>query len=199
VGSLGKIRPYKGVPDLIAAFHGIADANLRLLICGQVKDGSLRGEIERMSKRDTRILLNFDLVSDEDYALNTAACDGLVAPFKDYLHSGSLVYGMSARRKALTPRTPFAEDLAECVGPGWLSLYDGGLTTDILRQFISSTPGILNPVLSELEPSKAARKIVEFCSYLRRHEGGNLVGSQSPDSRNPSELSDLQTRAVRPN
>ena len=52
----------------------------------------------------------------------------MVAPFRRYLHSGSIVHALSAGRPVLTPATPFALSLAAELGrPDWLQTYAGPL------------------------------------------------------------------------
>lgn len=166
IGALGRIGGYKGLPELIGAFRAINDSNLRLLICGQPRKAGAREEVEAAVGDDARVLLCFDLLSDEDFALTTAACDAMVAPYRQYLHSGTLVYLACAERRSLTPMTPFADDLAKCVGPGWLTLYEDTLNPEVLRDFIARKPPNAKPVLTALDPSQAAKDILEFIRSL---------------------------------
>jgi len=166
IGALGRIGGYKGLPELIDAFRAVTDSNLRLLICGQPRNAAAREEVEAAAGDDTRVLLRFDLLSDEDFALTTAACDGMVAPYRHYLHSGTLVYLACAERRSLTPATPFADDLAKCVGPGWVTLYEGRLNSQILSEFVTGKPPQTKPVLTALDPSLAAKDILEFIRSL---------------------------------
>lgn len=167
IGALGRIGRYKGLPELIEAFRAIEDDRLCLIACGKPKNSSARAEVEAAAANEPRIRLCFDLLTDEDFALTTAACDAIVAPYREYLHSGSLVYAMSAERRLLTPRTPFAEDLADCVGPGWITLYDGQLTSSLLRDFSAATPQLGRPELSALDPILAAQEILKFVREIR--------------------------------
>jgi glycosyltransferase involved in cell wall biosynthesis len=162
IGALGRIGHYKGLPELIEAFRAIEDDRLRLVICGKPKNASTRTDVETATANEPRIRLCFDFLTDEDFALTTAACDAIVAPYREYLHSGSLVYSVSAERRLLTPRTPFAEDLSNCVGPGWITLYDGRLTSSLLGDFAAATPQLSKPDLSALDPILAAREILKF-------------------------------------
>jgi beta-1,4-mannosyltransferase len=166
IGALGRIRNYKGLPDLIDAFRTISGNNLRLLICGKPNGAETGTQIEVAAAQDPRVQLKFDLLSDEDFALTTAACDVIVAPFREYLHSGTLVYLACAEKRCLTPKTPFAEDLAKCVGPGWIPQYSGRIDSEILRSFIAETAPKTKPDLTALAPSLAAGKILHFIHEL---------------------------------
>jgi len=90
----------------------------------------------------------------------------MVAPYRHYLHSGTLVYLACAERRSLTPATPFADDLAECVGPGWVTFYEGRLNSQILSEFVTGKPPQTKPVLTALDPSLAAKDILEFIRSL---------------------------------
>jgi glycosyltransferase involved in cell wall biosynthesis len=166
IGALGRIGSYKGLPELIEVFRTIRDRNLRLLICGRPKSAVAHEDVTAAVGDDSRVLLCFDLLSADDFALTTAACDVMVAPYRRYLHSGTLVYLACAERRSLTPMTPFADDLAQCVGPGWLTLYDGDLNPQILRDFIARKPPNAKPVLMALDPSLAAKAVFEFVRSL---------------------------------
>lgn len=166
IGALGRIGGYKGLPELIDAFRATSGSNLRLLICGRPKNAAVRKEVEEATANEPRVIRFFDLLSDEDFALTTAACDAVVAPYRQYLHSGTLVYLASAERRSLTPATPFADDLAKCVGPGWVTLYEGRLSPQILRDFIAGDAPHDKPVLTALDPSAAAQSIIKFVRDL---------------------------------
>jgi hypothetical protein len=147
---------------MIDAFSAIKDDRIRLLICGQPRSAAARAEIEAATVRDARICLCLGFLSHEDFALTAAACDAVVAPYRQYLHSGTLVYLTSAERRSLTPRTPFAEDLANCVGQDWISLYDGRITPKILSEFIATAPPLKEPDLAALNPNLSAQRILNF-------------------------------------
>ena len=127
-GYCGQIRPYKGVEDLIAAFTGLADPAARLLIAGRPRDEGLAAALEDLAKGDSRIRLRLEDLTPEGFRACLGACDVVVAPFRHYLHSGSIVHALSAARPVLTPATPFATSLAAEIGrPDWLQTYDGPL------------------------------------------------------------------------
>jgi glycosyltransferase involved in cell wall biosynthesis len=166
IGALGRVVHYKRLPELVNAFRALADENIFLLICGRPKSVEARKQVERAAANNSRIRLCFDLLSHEEFALTAAACDAFVAPYLQYLHSGTLVYLACAERRSLTPNTPFAEDLAKCVGTSWITLYDGDLTPGLLRDFIDRAPPQERPVLAALDPMLAAQKILTFIRTL---------------------------------
>lgn len=93
----GRIRPYKGLEYLIAAFDRVAarDTGYRLIIAGEQKKGSEEYAqlIERLIREGVAtgtILPKFDFIPDEDVELYFKAADVLVLPYKEIFQSGVL-------------------------------------------------------------------------------------------------------------
>ena len=98
----GRIRPYKGIEHLLAAFRPLtADhSNYRLIIAGEPKKGSeeYREEIERIVKRDFapgKIVLRIQFIPDEEMEIYLKAADVLVLPYKEIFQSGVLFLAYS--------------------------------------------------------------------------------------------------------
>jgi beta-1,4-mannosyltransferase len=163
-GYCGQIRPYKGVEDLIAAFRRLADPRARLLVAGRPKDPGIAAALRSLAGGDPRIRLELADLPPEAFRACLGACDVVVAPFRRYLHSGSIVHSLSAGRPVLTPATPFATSLAAELGrPDWLRTYDGPLTPGILAAAERpSAPLDLAP----LAPSAAAKRLRRFLEAL---------------------------------
>ena len=89
----------------------------------------------------------------------------MVAPFRHYLHSGSIVHALSAGRPVLTPATPFALSLAAELGrPDWLQTYAGPLDAGDAGE----RPGRLDALdLAPLAPATAARRLRRFLEPSR--------------------------------
>ena len=104
----------------------------------------------------------------------------MVAPFRRYLHSGSIVHALSAGRPVLTPATPFATSLAAELGrPDWLQTYagpadagDAGGGAPARDRRSTSRP---------LAPAKAAaRRLRRFLEGLLRGEARVAGGAARP-------------------
>ena len=98
----GRIRPYKGIEHLLAAFRPLAadHSNYRLIIAGEPKKGSeeYREEIEQIVKRDFapgRIVLRIQFIPDEEMEIYLKAADVLVLPYKEIFQSGVLFLAYS--------------------------------------------------------------------------------------------------------
>jgi D-inositol-3-phosphate glycosyltransferase len=99
---LGRIRPYKGIEHLLAAFQQLVkgDATYRLIIAGEPKKGSedYLDEIRGIVTRDFgqgEIILKFQFIPDEQMELFLKAADVLVLPYKDIFQSGILFLAYS--------------------------------------------------------------------------------------------------------
>jgi D-inositol-3-phosphate glycosyltransferase len=98
----GRIRPYKGIEDLLAAFRLLSadHSNYRLIIAGEPKKGSeeYREQIEREVRQDfppDRILLRIQFIPDNEMELYLKAADVLVLPYKEIFQSGVLFLAYS--------------------------------------------------------------------------------------------------------
>jgi beta-1,4-mannosyltransferase len=103
---VGRLRPYKGLEQLIAAFADVAAEGSVLLIAGAASEdyaASLRRLIESAGGPG-RIRLHAGEVADDDLQLYFNACDAVVLPFKDILNSGSLLLAMSFGCPVVAPR-----------------------------------------------------------------------------------------------
>lgn len=98
----GRIRPYKGIEHLLAAFRLLAaeHSNYRLIIAGEPKKGSeeYREEIEQIVKTDFapgRITLKIQFIPDAEMEIYLKATDVLVLPYKEIFQSGVLFLAYS--------------------------------------------------------------------------------------------------------
>ena len=128
---LGHVRPYKGVEELLEVFRNTA-GDLGLIIAGAARDQAFAQKIAVMAEGDPRIRLILRALPDAEFGALMAAADEIVAPFTDYLHSGSIVHALSAGKPVCTPEKPFARDLASGFGRGWIRLYQPPLTPAVL-------------------------------------------------------------------
>jgi D-inositol-3-phosphate glycosyltransferase len=99
----GRIRPYKGIEHLLAAFKPLSansQANYRLIVAGEPKKGSEEylSEIERTVKTEfnqTQIILRIQFIPDEQMELYLKGADVLVLPYKEIFQSGVLFLAYS--------------------------------------------------------------------------------------------------------
>jgi D-inositol-3-phosphate glycosyltransferase len=98
----GRIRPYKGIEHLLAAFHPLAanHSDYRLIIAGEPKKGSeeYRHQIEQTVKTEFKpgqIIMKIQFIPDEEMEVFLKAADVLVLPYKEIFQSGVLFLAYS--------------------------------------------------------------------------------------------------------
>jgi glycosyltransferase involved in cell wall biosynthesis len=90
----GKIKPYKQIGTLIAAFEKVAGDSL-LLIAGACEDERERDRLLNRSRGNDRMRLALEFIPDDQVPTLFGAADVVVAPFSQILTSGSVVLGLS--------------------------------------------------------------------------------------------------------
>jgi D-inositol-3-phosphate glycosyltransferase len=98
----GRIKPYKGLDDLLAAFQQFApaDVNCRLIIAGEVQKGNKHylDQIQRTVTRELeqgQIMMKIQFIADAEMEVYLKACDVLVLPYKEIFQSGVLFLAYS--------------------------------------------------------------------------------------------------------
>jgi D-inositol-3-phosphate glycosyltransferase len=98
----GRIRPYKGIEHLLAAFQLLAanHSDYRLIIAGEPKKGSeeYRHQIEQTVKTEFtpgQIIMKIQFIPDEEMEVYLKAADVLVLPYKEIFQSGVLFLAYS--------------------------------------------------------------------------------------------------------
>ncbi|MGA8668482.1 MAG: glycosyltransferase [Terracidiphilus sp.] len=118
----GKIRPYKGIEHLVAAFKLLSASctgKYRLILAGEPnKDAEeyLR-EIQRFVTREIppeQVILRTHFIPDEEMELYFKAADVLVLPYKEIFQSGVLFLALSFGLPVIaTDVGSFREDIVE--------------------------------------------------------------------------------------
>jgi glycosyltransferase involved in cell wall biosynthesis len=98
----GRIKPYKGIEHLLAAFQNLAkhDADYRLIVAGEVQKGNEEylSQIKRMVPHELergQVILKTQFIPDEDMELYLKAADVMVLPYNEIFQSGVLFLGYS--------------------------------------------------------------------------------------------------------
>jgi len=129
----GNIRRYKNVPELIRRFRELPDRDTELVIAGLPVLGVRTEDLEALARGDARIRLHLRFIPDDEVPVFLSACDLVVLPFDSILNSGSVLLALSLDRPVLAPRLGALPEIQARVGEKWLRLYDGPLTSALLR------------------------------------------------------------------
>jgi beta-1,4-mannosyltransferase len=103
--TLGQIRPYKGIEELLQAFAQLSDDDVRLLIAGHVHERAYAERIEKLAAADGRVHLRLGYVPPEEIQYYMNACDICVLPYRHVTTSGAAILAFSFARPIIAPRS----------------------------------------------------------------------------------------------
>lgn len=163
----GKIRPYKGVLELISAFSNVSDPRIQLLIAGAA-DKTDEDNVRIKVATDDRIKCIIRHLSDEEIRTVVSAADIVVLPYRNIMNSGSALLALSLNRPILAPSMGSIQELRDAVG-NWLITYEGTLTHEMLSASLASSREIstTTPDLSFCDWSAVAREVVNLYERAR--------------------------------
>jgi glycosyltransferase involved in cell wall biosynthesis len=133
--SLGLIRPYKGVPELIDAFKELSLKGAYLLIAGKPTSSELGALIRQKAEGCDNIKLIPEFIPDEEIQSYMNACDVAVFAFRDIFTSGSVILAMSFGRACIAPRKGCIGDVLDDSGAFF---YDPDEEKGLLKALINA-------------------------------------------------------------
>ncbi|ADG73654.1 putative glycosyl transferase [Cellulomonas flavigena DSM 20109] len=148
--TIGLLRPYKGVEELLAAFTALPGDHLSLTVAGKPTPEIAR-VVEDAVARDPRITADLRFVPDATFVEHVTAAELVVLPYRQMTNSGVLVAALSLDRPCLVPASPANAALAAEVGEGWVLQYDGEFDAAVLADGLhraATTPRSARPDLS---------------------------------------------------
>lgn len=101
---LGRVRPYKGIEELVAAFRGLAEDDAVLLIAGEAQEPEYAEQVRREAATDGRIRLALGHVADDALQVYFRACDVCVLPYRHVTTSGAGILALSFGVPLVAPR-----------------------------------------------------------------------------------------------
>lgn len=141
VGYFGLIRSYKRVDRLIWAFRQTEKVHpeLSLHVVGRPSSDDLAEQIKRLAAGDDRIQLSLRFQSDAELAREAAESQLVVFPYEEMHNSGGVLTALSLGRQVLVPDNLVNRELSDEVGPGWVYVYSGELTGDVMLKALEDT------------------------------------------------------------
>lgn len=165
-GFIGRIRQYKGVPELINAFVPFSHSSVKLIVRGQPEDPQTADTIKALCSKDPRIDLQFGFLSPEQLSTEIARLNAVILPFRQVTNSGSALLSLSLGTKVVVPDTPYFQELQAEFGASWVYCYSGSLTPTTLTHVLTwaqMRPSAQRPIFSEKRtPSWAAQATLNF-------------------------------------
>jgi len=101
---LGRVRPYKGVEELLTAFMATDDPGAVLLVAGEVHEPGYDGRLRELAGGDARIHLHLEFVGDDQLQVYLNACDVCVLPYRHVTTSGAGILAFSFGVPIIAPR-----------------------------------------------------------------------------------------------
>ena len=139
----GRVREYKGVDDLLAAFTAMpGDVEAHLTIAGRCDDPRLRSRLHALAQRGgPRVALRLEHVPDQEVAQVLAAADVVVLPFRQVTTSGSAMLALSHGKPLIVPDHAGLADLPDRA----IVRYDGTITSlvDAMTRLAQADDAIL--------------------------------------------------------
>ncbi|MFH0945717.1 MAG: glycosyltransferase family 4 protein [Planctomycetota bacterium] len=187
---LGRIRPYKGVFELIDAFAEAAPNNPCVLhIAGKTSGEETRLRLKRRCKKTPGVVLHYGFVPDDEIQVYMNAADFVVLPYLDILSSAATVLAASFGKAVIAPRLPC---LTEFVHPEGAILYEPGEPRGLAGAIEAAAPareraeemGRLNLEVAERNPwSLSAERTARL---YRRILDRKVPRQRPPGARSPS-------------
>ncbi|MDY7020837.1 MAG: glycosyltransferase [Cyanobacteriota bacterium] len=172
---LGYIDYYKNIPKLIQTFKDLNLENWMLVIAGKPEVSELAQEIIKLANSNPRIKLKLEFIPDEQIQTYLKAADFVILPFQEILNSGSAILALSFDCPILVPHQGALSELQAQVGTDWVKLYEGTLTTGILREALNwavETGRLPKAPLEALDWSKLSQQTLNFYKEVITHSSG---------------------------
>jgi glycosyltransferase involved in cell wall biosynthesis len=112
---LGKVRDYKGVDDLLAAFAAVpGEAGVHLTVAGECSDPTLGATLAALAGRlGDRVTMRLERLPDEEITPLLACSDAVVLPFRRVTTSGSAMLALAHGRPLIVPDLASLADLPD--------------------------------------------------------------------------------------
>lgn len=168
--TIGSIKPYKGIEQLLERFLMRPVPEMQWIIAGEVLDESFRDRLGELIKRanrcGNRIELRPSVVKDIDLQGFFNAADAAILPFDQILNSGSLLLAMSFGVPVFAANKGSIPEIAH---PRWSILFDA-------EDDVSKTLQDGIQYLKAFDDSDSIRR--EIISYVRERYDWGTVGSR---------------------
>lgn len=140
----GRIRPYKGVVELVRALDAPCAKGLQLRIVGEPTtelEEEIREEIASSTGRGASFSTELRTVSDDEMVKEISSAELVLIPNQDLAdsNSGVALLALSLDRPVLIRRVPLTEALAKETGPGWVNFFEGDLDAQRINDALAET------------------------------------------------------------
>jgi glycosyltransferase involved in cell wall biosynthesis len=162
---VGQLRPYKNLENLVDAACNL-DADTQLGVMGFGSE-EVRADLRRRSAGAAALQLDLRSAPLNEIELERAvdASDAVILPYRRILNSGAAIFALSRNRPIIAPALGGLAELRDTVGGQWVYLYEGELTSEVLRNAAAwvrtaSRPGICR--LDQYDWAVVGEEVVRF-------------------------------------
>ncbi len=158
---LGRIRPYKGLAALVAAYRKLLSTtpDTVLMLGGKATAQDIE-DLTALLPEDAKIIAKYDYIPAEDLPLWFAAADVAVFPYEQILNSGSIEMAASFGLPVVIPNLPALQ--AGYQGQPWVNFYDSNAADSNEAMAVS-----VRSALDNDEAKTSARAYAKLNSPLR--------------------------------
>ena len=177
--TLGNVRRYKNIADVVDAFVRTRESDAQLAVVGRVGSQTLGEEIEAARAGDERVHLRLSAATPDEVVTWHAAADVVVLAYNasSSLNSGAALLALSLDRPVVMPDGPSARELRDQVGAEWVIPVQGD-ASDFLAAALCVTTPAARPSLDHLDWERLARQTLAAYALARTrrlqrsHTGG---------------------------
>jgi glycosyltransferase involved in cell wall biosynthesis len=162
---VGMLRPYKGIVEMIETLKSHTDRAFRLIIAG-AGPSDYCALIRSAIGNDPRFSFVEKHISHADFAQTLREADFALFNFSNILNSGSVISALSVGTPVICPFDGALRELAEVVGPDWVTTFDRPAEGSWLLDRLEHSPAIdrLTPPINAFSPQAVASA---YCAIYR--------------------------------
>jgi beta-1,4-mannosyltransferase len=165
----GKLRPYKGIVELMEAYDRLVGSRPVLVVAGECSDVRLAAVVDDLANSIDDIIYIDRRLSEGELANLVRNSLGVVLPFKSAGNSGSVMYSLSAGTPVAAPHAGAVEEIAALVGSEWIvpiqTELDAGQLAGVIESF-RQTAGRERPNLGWASWDSCADQLDSFLETL---------------------------------
>lgn len=139
--TFGRLRRYKGVDTLLAAFAAATAPDRTLEVAGTVDDAATGEAVRGAAAVDPRITATLGFVPDAVLVDAVRRAQLVALPYEELGNSGAALLALSLDRPVLVPAGASTDELAREVGDSWVQRFDPPLAGTDLDLALLSTCG----------------------------------------------------------
>lgn len=181
---VGRVKPYKNIPNLLQAFNEEQREDYQLVIAGKPDSAELQAELESIKHPSNRLFLQF--IPDDELNVYMSAADIVILPYKGLLNSGALLLALSYNRPVIAPHMGAVADLQKSLGLQWIYGYEGALTASRLQHALIALENSARPAecpLDDYSWDKLAASTLDFYCQLTTRPTNTVELPETGNSR----------------